>query len=148
MRKLVLVAALVVSTLTFAQERGKKGENLTPEQKVELHVKKMSKDLNLDANQQEQVKSILLENTKKREAKKAELKARRDKGEKLSKDEKATLENQMLDNQTEHKAQMKKILSAEQYIKWEEKFEKRSEKREERKHEKKEKRKDSKPNKE
>jgi protein CpxP len=148
MRKLVLVAALVVSTLTFAQERGKKGKNLTPEQQVELHVKKMSKDLNLDANQQEQVKSILLENTKKREAKKAELKARRDKGEKLSKDEKATLENQMLDNQTEHKAQMKKILSAEQYIKWEEKFEKRSEKREERKHERKEKRKDSKPNKE
>ena len=51
----------------------------------------------------------------------------------------------MLDNQIEHKAQMKKILNEEQFKKWEEKQENRKEKMSERKQKGSEKRKKGQP---
>ena len=80
----------------------------------------MTLDLDLDAQQQKEVKTILLEQAKKREAKMAEMKAKREKGEKPSADERFEMKNEMLDNQIEMKAKMKKILKPEQYKKWEE----------------------------
>ena len=121
MKKLILAIALVATTLTFAQDRKARGEKLTPEQQTELQVKKMTLDLDLDAKQQKEIKTILLEQAKKREAKMAEMKAKREKGEKPSADEKFEMKNKMLDNQIENKAQMKKILKPEQFAKWEEK---------------------------
>lgn len=128
MKKLILVVTLVVSTLTFAQERSRKGEKLTPEQQTELQVKRMTLELNLDVKQQQELKVILLEQAQKREVKITEMKAKREKGEKLSADERFEMKNNMLDNQIEHKAQMKKILKEEQFKKWEEKQENRKEK--------------------
>ncbi len=121
MKKLILAIALVATTLTFAQDRKQGREKLTPEQQTELQVKKMTLDLDLDAKQQKEIKTILLEQAKKREAKMAEMKAKREKGEKPSADEKFEMKNKMLDNQIENKAQMKKILKPEQFAKWEEK---------------------------
>ena len=40
MRKLILAMVLVMSTLTFAQDRKQGREKLTPEQQTELQVKK------------------------------------------------------------------------------------------------------------
>jgi hypothetical protein len=128
MKKLILVVTLVISTLTFAQERSRKGEKLTPEQQTELQVKKMTLELDLDAKQQKELKAILLEQAQKREGKIAEIKAKREKGEKLSADERFEMKNKMLDNQIEHKAQMKKILKPEQFKKWEQNLENRKEK--------------------
>jgi protein CpxP len=128
MKKLILVVTLVISTLTFAQERSRKGEKLTPEQQTELQVKKMTLELDLDAKQQKELKAILLEQAQKREGKIAEIKAKREKGEKLSADEKFELKNRMLDNQIENKSQMKKILKPEQFKKWEQNLENRKEK--------------------
>ena len=121
MKKMILAIALVATTLTFAQDRKARGEKLTPEQQTELQVKRMTLDLDLDAKQQKEIKTILLEQAKKREAKMAEMKAKREKGEKPSADEKFEMKNKMLDNQIENKAQMKKILKPEQFAKWEEK---------------------------
>ena len=53
------------------------------------------------------------------------------------------MKNEMLDNQIEHKAQMKKILKPEQFQKWEQNLENRREKMSERKEKGKEKRKAS-----
>ena len=121
MKKLILAIALVATTLTFAQDRKARGEKLTPEQQTELQVKRMTLELDLDEKQQKEIKTILLEQAKKREAKMAEMKAKREKGEKPSADEKFEMKNKMLDNQIENKAQMKKILKPEQFAKWEEK---------------------------
>ena len=121
MKKMILAIALVATTLTFAQDRKQGREKLTPEQQTELQVKKMTLDLDLDAKQQKEIKTILLEQAKKREAKMAEMKAKREKGKKPSADEKFEMKNKMLDNQIENKAQMKKILKPEQFAKWEEK---------------------------
>ena len=120
MRKLILAIALVTTTLTFAQDRKTREEKLTPEQQTELQVKKMTLDLDLDSKQQAELKTILLEQTKKRESKMAEMKARKEKGEKPTADERFEMKNEMLDNQIEMKAKMKKILKPEQFKKWEE----------------------------
>jgi hypothetical protein len=124
MKKLIVTIVLVISSLSFAQEKSK----LSPEQQAELQVKKMTLDLNLDSKQQNEIKTILLEQNKKREAKKIEMKAKKEKGTKLSSDEKFAMKTKMLDEKIEQKAQMKKILKPEQYQKWEQHQENRTKK--------------------
>ena len=121
MKKLILAIALVATTLTFAQDRKARGEKLTPEQQTELQVKRMTLELDLDEKQQKEIKTILVEQSKKRETKLAEMKAKKEKGEKPTADEKFAMKNEMLDNQIAIKAKMKKILKPEQFTKWEEK---------------------------
>lgn len=123
MKKLIVTIVLVISSLSFAQEKSK----LSPEQQTELQVKKMTLDLDLDTKQQNEIKTILLEQNKKRATKIAELKDKKKQGEKLSADEKFALKNKMLDEKIEHKAQMKKILKPEQFQKWEQKLNYRKE---------------------
>ena len=121
MKKLILAIALVMTTLTFAQDRKQGREKLTPEQQTELQVKKMTLELDLDEKQQKEIKTILVEQSKKRETKLAEMKAKKEKGEKPTADERFAMKNEMLDNQIAMKARMKKILKPEQFTKWEEK---------------------------
>jgi hypothetical protein len=79
----------------------------------------MTLALDLDTKQQNELKTILLEQNKKRATKIAELKDKKKQGVKLSVDEKFDLKSKMLDDKIEHKARMKKILKPEQFQKWE-----------------------------
>jgi len=126
MKKLILVVALTLSSLTFAQNR--KGSEMTPEQQAEIQTKRLTLDLDLNSNQQKEVKAIILEQAKKREALKAEIKAKREKGEKLSADERYEKQSDRLDDQIEFKVKMKKVLTPEQMKKWETKQDERKEK--------------------
>lgn len=128
MKRVLLAILLVVGITTIAQERKMKDNDLTPEERVELQVKKMTLDLDLSAKQQNEIKTILLENAKLRETKIAEMKKRKESGEKLTKEERLKMENERLDNQIEMKQKMKTILTVEQMKKWEEKQERREEK--------------------
>ena len=129
MKKLVLMAFLVVGITTFAQEKKEeRKEKFTPEQRVDFQVKKMTKDLNLNDKQAEQVKALVAKEVEKREAKKAEMEAKRTEQTKPSKEEKEARRTEMKANQEAMKAEMKKILTAEQYTKWEQKQEERKEK--------------------
>ena len=129
MKKVIFIAVLLASTLTFAQQRGsgKMGENapmnpsesFTPEQQAELQVKRMTLHLDLTTKQQEEIKKIVLESTKKRDAKRAEMQAKRAEGKEASSEERYAMQNQRLDNQIAMKAELKKILSKEQMEKWE-----------------------------
>lgn len=124
MKKLILAFALVIGLTTFAQEKREgKGERekLSPEQQVELQVKKMKLDLDLTDKQTIEIQKIVSKQVEKREAKRAEMEAKRASGEKPSKDEFFKKRNAMLDEQIAHKAEMKKILTAEQFTKWESK---------------------------
>jgi hypothetical protein len=127
MKNLILVIALTLSSLTFAQNR--KGSEMTPEQQAEIQTKRLTLELDLNSNQQKEVKAIILEQAKKREALKAEMKAKREKDEKLSTDERYEKQSDRLDNQIELKAKMKKVLTHEQMKKWEEMRDKKTEKR-------------------
>jgi len=124
MKKLILALVLVVGLTTFAQEKRQgKGdrEKMTPEQQVELQVKKMKLDLDLNEKQTAQIKEIVTAQVAKREAKRAEMQSKRAEGQKPSKDELFKTRSAMLDEQIAHKAEMKKILTPEQYTKWESK---------------------------
>ncbi|WP_430400206.1 Spy/CpxP family protein refolding chaperone [Flavobacterium sp.] len=119
MKKLFLAALLSLSMITVAQEEGHGGDQLTVEQRTELKIKKMTLDLDLNSKQQQELKTLFLEEGKKMESKKEEMKAKREKKEKLTAEERFELKNKMLDKQIEMKAKMKKILTPEQMSKFE-----------------------------
>lgn len=114
MKNVILVAILFISITTLAQEKetkrtnGNKYASLTSEQKIELQVKKMAKDLNLTEQQITEFRSLVTKQVAKREKKKATLQDFRNK--KITE-----LQAEIATN----KAEMKKILNAEQFAKWE-----------------------------
>ncbi len=120
MKKVFIVALLAISLSSVAQdrkERHSKGamEQMTPEQRNQLHLKKMILDLDLNVKQQEQVAAIMAEQTAKREAMKAERKAKMEEAKAI----RFEMKNRMLDEQIEMKNKMKSILSVIQFSKWE-----------------------------
>ena len=122
MKKLIVAALLVVGLTTYAQEKeGRRAgkEKLTSEQKVNLQVKKMTKDLDLNEKQTKDVRALVTKQVEKREDIKAQIQAEK---------EAVTVE-------------MKKILTAEQYAKWEKNREEKIENFKEKMSERKEKRK-------
>ena len=125
MKKVCIVALLAIGLSSFAQERKErhpKGEmeQMTPEQRNQLHLKKMTLDLDLNAKQQEQLTKILADQSAKREAMKAEHKVKMEEAKAI----RFEMKKKILDEQIEMKNKMKSILSAEQFSKWEMKKEK------------------------
>lgn len=145
MKKLFLVALVVVSFTAFAQEGiGKPDKEamgkLTPEQRTEKHLKKLTADLNLNANQQEQVKQILTEQGIKREAFKAKREEYKANNLKPTPEEREALKSKMQEEKNAMDSKMKAILSPEQFEKWISIQEKKKEKMKARMEEKKEER--------
>lgn len=115
MKNVFLALLLLVGITALAQEKkGKRmdGEKLTTEQKVDFQVKKMTKDLNLNETQAKEVRAIVTKEVEKREAKKAEM----DKKKEQARAERLA---QAKENQAALKADMKKILTPDQFAKWE-----------------------------
>ena len=131
MKKLFIVALAVVGMTSFAQQRNvtaekSKMEQMTSEQRNQLQLKKMILELDLNAAQQNEVRTIITEQSIKREARMAAGKETQDSAKKqLTADERFAKKNQMLDEQIVMKERMKKILSADQYKKWEDMKERR-----------------------
>lgn len=128
MKRLFVIALLVVGTATFAQgkkrDHSKKDmqeiERMTPEQRTQLQLKKMTLDLDLTASQQKNIEKVLTEQSKKREAKWAEIKdIKKEDRKKPTADERYNMANQILDEQIAVKEKMKKILNEKQFEKWE-----------------------------
>ena len=136
MKNAITILLLVLGITTMAQERKQQREKLTAEQKTELQVKQMTLDLDLNEKQQKAMKVLLLEQTKKREAKMEVLKKKKESGEKMTAEEKFELKNDQLDNRIAMIEEFKKILTAEQM----EKLELNNERRQEKMQQKKEKR--------
>lgn len=122
MKKLILIALLVVVGMTsFAQveKLGKAGmEKLTPEQRQEKHLKRLTAELSLTAEQQAQVGKILAENGEKREAHKAKREEMKAQQVKRTEEQKAAFKKQREEEKAVMNEKMKKILSAEQFEKW------------------------------
>lgn len=146
MKKIILILALSSFTIINAQEKDANQKNkMTIEQRNQLHLKKMTLDLDLTPAQQKEVAQLIAEESTKRESKRKEMLANKENEKKLTADEKFKLQNERLDNQIAHKAKMRKILNDKQFEKWESNKEKRNNKHQERKinHRKKQIKKDS-----
>lgn len=123
MKKLFIIALLMVGTIIIAQERNRKHqgnemEQFTPEQKSQLMLKRMTLELDLNDSQQKEMSTIISDNVAKKEAHKAEMKAMKEKGVKPTNDERFAMQMKMLDEQIATKKRMEKILNAKQFEKW------------------------------
>jgi len=132
MKKLIVLATLVISSITFGQENyngkrdhHKKGKmemmkDFTPEQMATLRTKKMTLALDLTKAQQNKMQALHLESAK---ARKGQMKKREQykntEKPKLSSEEKYLKMNSLLDRKIEMKSKMKSILTDEQFQKWE-----------------------------
>ena len=123
--KLMKRAILIVMCFMGLSAIAQRGENshrdtfkdLTPEQMATLQTKRMTLALDLDEKQQSKIKAINLEQAQSRKAKMEERKAARESGEskKPTAEERFAMQNERLDKMIAHKAEMKSILSDEQY---------------------------------
>lgn len=126
MKKLILVLALMTGLTAMGQKGSnghKKGKmsDMTPEQMATLQSKRLTLELDLNEAQQDQVYQLALQNATMRKAKKEAMQKRKesDDFEKPTADERYKMQNARLEHQIAQKEKMKKILSAEQYAKWE-----------------------------
>jgi len=136
MKRLFVLALLLVGTTIIAQERNRKHqgnemEQFTPQQKSQLMLKKMTLELDLNDSQQKEMSTIISENIAKKEAHKGEMKAMKEKGVKPTTDERFAMHMKMLDEQIATKKRMEKILNAKQFEKWTSLKEDRQENRQE-----------------
>ena len=137
MKTIIVALVLAFTSVSFAQNKEMKREKHTPEEQVEMQLKKLTSELDLTSDQQSKIKPILMEQAQKREEKKAGMMARRESGEKLTMEEKSEMREKMMEEKSEMKEKLKTILSPEQMEKWEndkvEKREKMKERMEKRK---------------
>ena len=120
---------LLLSLTVFAQqpprqmdsERGKRSNNrmqamkaLTPEQEATLWTKKMTLELDLNKNQQDQMYELILEKTKK-----IKLRMENKPKERPSKEEIYYMHISRLDEAIAMKESLKKILNDDQFAQWE-----------------------------
>lgn len=123
MKKLLIAALLFVGIASFAQEADQKPtreprERLTPEQRNEKQLKKITSELNLDANQQAQVKQLLADRSAKAEQLREARQAKKDNNVKPTAAEREALKKQIMDEKEANDAKIKAILNADQYKKW------------------------------
>lgn len=116
-RVAILLVLLLTVITTNAQKKGKKEdfEKMTPEQRTELHLKKMSLALDLTPSQANQIKPLLLKKASEYEKRKAMKKSCK----KLTANERYTMKSKILDMQIAFKSEMKRILNEKQYEKFE-----------------------------
>lgn len=123
MKKLAILLVLLSSTITLAQRpspRGQRGnmemyKNLSAEQIASLETKKLTLFLDLNPQQQSQVKELNLQITNDRIAARDQQKN----AEKLSPEQRFAKMEARLDQQIAVKNMFKEILNKEQYARWE-----------------------------
>ncbi|MGL5112268.1 MAG: hypothetical protein ACRC6O_06490 [Flavobacterium sp.] len=124
MKKVIMLAVLLIGLNGMAQQRNERPnrdqiEKMTPEQRQEKQLKRLTSDLNLNAKQQEEVKKLMAEQN----SKMSDLRAKKEvaKNEQLlanSKERKEMAEKMKVEKEA-NDAKMKAILTKDQYTKWE-----------------------------
>lgn len=123
MKKLFVLALLIVGTTIIAQEKNRKHqgnemEQFTPEQKSQLMLKKLTLALDLNEAQQKDMSAVIADRSAKRESHRGQMKAMKEKGVQPTNDERFAMRMKMLDEQIATKKRVEKILNAKQFEKW------------------------------
>jgi len=108
---------MLIGLTTWAQEKATapKFATLSTEEKVDFQVKKLTKDLDLNEKQAADVKVLVTKEVEKREAKRADMMAKKEMNAQKREEAKAKMEKE----QDAVRTEMKKILTPEQFTKWE-----------------------------
>jgi Spy/CpxP family protein refolding chaperone len=126
MKRLIIAALLVIGISSYAQEQTQSGnksdkpkkEKMTPEQKNQAVLDKMTTELSLDAKQQELIKPIIAQQSAKFQAMKEERMANGSK--EMSDDEKEAMKQKRKEDKKAVDSQLKTILTPEQFKKMKE----------------------------
>jgi len=113
---IVLMALFMVSAV--AQERHGKKQKFTIDQIATIRTKKLTLLLDLNAQQQQQILEINKLKVAEHKAKKEARKKQKESDQKPTGDQLFERKNKQLDAMIAHKAEMKEILTAEQYETW------------------------------
>ena len=114
----VLATVLLLTAVSFAQEKRSKTNNLSPEKRVEIQVSRMKIELDLNDNQTAEIRKIMTEQHQKATLKRAERAAKKDSLHKLDPAARQELKKNREAQEQAHEAQMKKILTAAQFETW------------------------------
>ncbi|QXP64408.1 Spy/CpxP family protein refolding chaperone [Polaribacter sp. HaHaR_3_91] len=114
MKNIVTILVLVIAFTFTAQAQKKGGKPST-----EKMLKKMTIDLNLTADQQNEIKPLLEEQMADRQASMEKRKALQDSGEKPSKEERQQLNAERKEKAAAFNTKMESILDKEQFAKFE-----------------------------
>ena len=122
MKRLIIAVLLVVSFSSFAQEaqpekKSNKGqrERMSPEQRNQALLDRMTTELKLDANQQEQIKPIIAEQSAKLQAMRDQRMANNSK--ELTSEERKALMQKRQEEKVVTESKLKAILTPEQFKK-------------------------------
>lgn len=126
MKKLIIAALLLVGVSNFAQEanapKNKSGkgskEMKSPKQRTEAMLAKMTTELNLDTNQQAQIKPIIAEQGLKMEAMRVQMKANRESGVMPTDADKKAMKKTRMEDKEATDTKIKAILTADQFGKY------------------------------
>jgi Spy/CpxP family protein refolding chaperone len=123
MKKIFLTALLVVGLTTFAQvqkenPKTSEVEQLSPEKRIQVQLEKISKNLNLSADQKVQVEKIIKERSAKIAEMKAKLQALYAGKVKPSNEDRALIKEELVQEKSALVDKMKGVLTPEQFEKW------------------------------
>jgi protein-arginine kinase activator protein McsA len=123
MKKIFLTALLVVGLTTFAQvqkesPKTSEVEQLSPEKRIQVQLEKISKNLNLSADQKIQVEQIIKERSVKIAEMKAKLQALHAGKVKPSNEDRALIKEELVQEKSALVDKMKSVLTSEQFEKW------------------------------
>ena len=130
MKKIIIVLIALITFQVNAQhkeerqheprkDRLHKMKDISPEDMAQLHTKKLTLALDLTEAQQKKINALSLRQAKEKKAKmEARMKAK-EAAKKRSQEDRLKAMNERLDAQIAHKKEMKAILNAEQYERWE-----------------------------
>jgi Spy/CpxP family protein refolding chaperone len=104
----VICQVAVLQTVLSQAHGNNKTKNHTPEQRADMHVKKMTQDLNLTSDQAPKVKSIMLDKIQKRDALKAKY---------ANSTDKKAMHQEMKTLRDQKESELKAVLTPEQYNK-------------------------------
>ncbi|WP_165499062.1 DUF4890 domain-containing protein [Gramella sp. KN1008] len=125
MKNLITLILLLFSVVTFAQERGERRSEMSDEEMAILGAKRLAMQLDLNEEQEAQLKELY---TKRIGEQRELMQERREEREEIRKElqkERAKIREEHQEMSEEYKAELKKILTEEQYTKWEQLQEKR-----------------------
>jgi hypothetical protein len=132
MKKLVVVAVLLLSVVAFAQEKRKKGPEMSPEKKVELQLARLKIELDLSEKQTADLRNVINEHQQKRAKLRAEFGAKKDSLDKPSPAQREQMKKIKAEDKKAFEEHLKKILTPTQFETWQQNKEARKNKRKER----------------
>jgi len=147
MKKLIVLALLVVGITAYAQEenvasRRAEFEKMTPQQKTEMALKRLTSELGLNEKQQKEIGKIMGERNALRAKNMAERKVMKETGAKPTPEERMAKKTRREDEEKEFQSKMEKVLTTDQIKKWDNMKKVRKAKMEDRKEDRKEQRKE------